>query len=38
MPIFEERKRLNLSIDPWPKIPGWFKEVKQSEFLAAQGE
>lgn len=35
---FEERKKLNLSIDPWPQIPTWFKEVKQSEFLAAQGE
>lgn len=34
----EERKKLNLSIDPWPQIPDWFREVKQSEFLAAQGE
>lgn len=35
---FEERKKLNLSIDPWPQIPDWFKEVKQSEFLRVQGE
>ena len=34
----EERKKLNLGIDLWPKIPDWFREVKESEFLAAQGK
>ena len=32
---FEDRTR---GEDPWPKIPDWFREVKQSEFLAAQGK
>lgn len=23
--------------DPWPNIPAWFREVRESEWLAAQG-
>lgn len=34
----EERKKLGLSIDPWPVIPDWLREVKESEFLAVQGK
>ncbi len=25
-------------VDPWPEIPAWFREVKKSKFLKAQGE